>query len=567
MPASRSSTPSWTSATHSPSAPRASAARAHGDRTVAVAVGLDDGPHRGGRDALRACTPTLCAMASRSTSAHAQRLTEPTSITSSASAASTSGRRRAGRRRRGRRRGPSARRPRPWIHAAGRCRVEGGMPLRQQRADDAGEHVAGARGGEPLVTGVTTRTSPAGSATTVAGPFSSTTPRCRRPDRGPRRCDRAGGRCPVSSAYSPSWGVSTVGAARAAQQRGRAVRVPRQREQPVAVDDDRQRRVEHDVAHRGDVSSSRPSPGPTTSAWKRSRSAQHVAGPAERRQRSLTTSIGADGSTPGDRQLHHPGAGPLRRLRRRGGRRPVMPGLPAMTRTAPRHLCAVGGRGRHHRATSSRSTRCARAPTTTSRPMSATLELAGQSRARREQQAGLERGERHRAVGGEHVAGRRHRSARRRRSGCRPRAPARRRRRGGPHVTVEPGAVRGVDHEVGAGQHRWARRHARTRGPCTPRPSRSPAGDPTVGAVVALPGDHVDHRPYVPPSIRSGGTGHRRTRPARSSTSTGSGAAASIARISSGRHDRAATDAAAYGDARSLGARRTAMRDARLGVA
>ena len=61
---------------------------------------------------------------------------------------------------------------------------------------------------------------------------------------------------------------------------------------------------------------------------------------------------------------------------------PVMPGLPATTRTARDHLWAVGGRGRHHRATSSASTSVGAGRGDVEADVG-DLDVAGQRRARR----------------------------------------------------------------------------------------------------------------------------------------------------------------------------------------
>ena len=88
--------------------------------------------------------------------------------------------------------------------------IEGGEPLRQQRADHAAQHVAGAGGGESGVTGGhDAERRPSGSATIVAAPLSSTTGRVA-PRAARAASMRSGpGACPISRSNSPSCGVST----------------------------------------------------------------------------------------------------------------------------------------------------------------------------------------------------------------------------------------------------------------------------------------------------------------------------------------------------------------------
>ena len=96
------------------------------------------------------------------------------------------------------------------------------------------------------------------------------------------------GAAPVSSLNSPSCGVSTVGAARRRSSASGAVGVPREREQAVAVDHHRQWRVDASKWRAlAAVSSSRPRPGPITTAWNRSSEPQRLVGPPRGRQRAL----------------------------------------------------------------------------------------------------------------------------------------------------------------------------------------------------------------------------------------------------------------------------------------
>ena len=87
--------------------------------------------------------------------------------------------------------------------------------------------------------------------------------------------------------------------------------VPRQREQPVTVDDDRDDGVDDQLVTDGTVWSPRPSPGPTTSAWKRYRSSSTASAQSKAGTGVATTSIGALPSTPGLDNVHHARAGTL----------------------------------------------------------------------------------------------------------------------------------------------------------------------------------------------------------------------------------------------------------------
>ena len=109
------------------------------------------------------------------------------------------------------RRGPARRRV--GMEPGGARRGAFGIqPGRQQRADDPGEHVAGAGGRQPLVAVIDHEHVARGAATTVVGPLSNTTtwrsaasaPAHQRPGRLPVRGRRA-------AANSPSCGVITVG--------------------------------------------------------------------------------------------------------------------------------------------------------------------------------------------------------------------------------------------------------------------------------------------------------------------------------------------------------------------
>ena len=80
-----------------------------------------------------------------------------------------------------------------------------------------------------------------------------------------------------------------------------------------------------------------------------------------------------------------------------------MPGLPATTRTARDHLCAVGGRGPPPAGDVVGLDEVGPGPARVE-PDVDDLDVAGEDAPGAEQQAGLEGGERHRAVGGEHAA-------------------------------------------------------------------------------------------------------------------------------------------------------------------
>ena len=109
---------------------------------------------------------------------------------------------------------PSAGGPTVTVGGEGR-RLQGGQAPGQEGADGTGKDVARPGGGQPG----RARHSPPGpdrraSATTVGDPFNnSTAPVCCATARTSAIRSSAGGR-PTRRAYSPSWGVSTVAAAR-----------------------------------------------------------------------------------------------------------------------------------------------------------------------------------------------------------------------------------------------------------------------------------------------------------------------------------------------------------------
>ena len=212
-------------------------------------------------------------------------------------------------------------------------RIEPGASRAPMMPDSTSPVPAVASRASPLAT---TSTSPPGAATTVAGPLSSTTrAQVGSQPAGGERSGRRPGDARRAAPYSPSWGVSTVGDVRRCSTGAGAVGVPRQREQPVAVDDDRHGRPAIAVARTAaTVYGSRPRPGPTTRAWKRSRSSSTWLRPVERRQPpAARPPAGAVAVGAGRRQRHHAAAGAHRGRRARWAA-PVMPGLPATTRTA-----------------------------------------------------------------------------------------------------------------------------------------------------------------------------------------------------------------------------------------
>ena len=348
------------------------------------------------------------------------------------------------------------------------------------------------------------------------------------------------GRRPASRLNSPSWGVSTVGAPPAAQERGapsddqasanspspstttgRAAR-PRRRAALVAV------------------ASARPRPGPTTRAWKRSSSSSTSARPSVGGSVDRTTSVGTAGSwpTPGRGRAARSRRRPAGRRGRPGGRRRSCPGSRRPTHTAALPLVGVGrprpaatpadvGRARRGGRDARRGVepdvdhldlagqRRGRAGTAgpASSAAKVTVRVAGSTPARGRAGQPVDAA---RDVDGQHRRAAGDSGARPRRRGTR----CRRRRR-------SPGRPRGSAGGAAAASNdarpRTRRRGQRRR----PRPARRRRCCPCRRP-------RTTRRPYVPAEHRA--RRHRATAaPARSiSTSTGSGAAASIAAISSG---------------------------------
>ena len=175
--------------------------------------------------------------------------------------------------------------------------------------------------------------------------------------------------------------------------------------------------------------------------------------------------------------------------------------------TAACHLCESTARGSSHCRASSSVTRWARAPAHVE-PDVGHLDLAGEPPTRRQQQARLQRGERHRAGRRRSTpspgrAGQR----RRRRSGCRRRAPRRRRRRGRSMSRGSPCRSAASMTRSAAGSRAGASATSTTRTAAPARARRRAAARPSL-PLFPFPARTTTRRPYVPPIIRSGGAGH-----------------------------------------------------------
>ena len=213
------------------------------------------------------------------------------------------------------------------------------------------------------------------------------------------------------------------------RQHRRRVTLPQQRQPlrpaPWRSPSARRRRRRPGTAHRrhasatsSTVAGAEPQPGTDhegTEALQRRLSTSRPSPPSRARLADDLDRAGRRGcAVARGRQPHDPGCRRASPPTAANEAAPVMPGLPATTRTARVHLWASAGRGRHQPATSARSTACARADET-SRPMSATVTVAGEAFAVADEEARLERGERHRR--------RRRRGRRRRRSPVSPSTP------------------------------------------------------------------------------------------------------------------------------------------------
>ena len=245
-------------------------------------------------------------------------------------------------------RSPAAFAAAAWIHAPDAAARAGGTPFASSAADDAGQDVARARRGQPLVAVGDQETWPSGAATTVAGPFNSTT----APDVGD---ELSGRRHPVGTGRRPGeQGILAVvrrqhrgdlalgGGTPACPRRSTPARTTRRRRPPPAPPI--RRRHGRPTAP---CTSSRPRPGPTTRAWNRCRSASTASAQSNGRNAPVDHLDRRRRIDPRTRQRHHPGAGSAERMPPRRWAAPVIPGLPATMRTASVHLCAVRDRGRH----------------------------------------------------------------------------------------------------------------------------------------------------------------------------------------------------------------------------
>ena len=217
---------------------------------------------------------------------------------------------------------------------------------------------------------IVTSTSPAASATTVVGPLSSTTPPTSAANRRQAAMRSASGRCPVSRPYSPSCGVSTV-ASRRSRSTGAAPASDHDRAySPSPSTSTGSSAAATSSRTAATVASSRPRPGPTTKAWKRSSPSSTVFAQPVSGTCCCTTSTGGSASMPGEDSVTIPLPARCAAADARWAE-PVIPAEPATIRTPADHLCASRARGRSHDRTSAGSTTWAVAPLV-SRPMSAT---------------------------------------------------------------------------------------------------------------------------------------------------------------------------------------------------
>ena len=119
----------------------------------------------------------------------------------------------------------------------------GGPRPGEEGPDHPGEHVTGAGGGERRRTRRASRTCPVGAATTVVAPFRSTTA-AGRASQAAGGLDPVGpGGPPTSRSNSPSCGVSTW-----EPPGGERPLASRPSDEPVGVEDDRDRRPRHQTA-------------------------------------------------------------------------------------------------------------------------------------------------------------------------------------------------------------------------------------------------------------------------------------------------------------------------------
>ena len=369
IPARRSSMPSSTSATHRPSAPAAIAVERDVDRSVAVTVGLHDGPQRRRGDPLAQDTGR-CGRPHRdrsrprpngSTDAH-RSAPIACGIRSTMSPASSpcSGPRRAAA---------------PWSQAA-----RGGRERRfgsggECGADQPGEHVTRASGGEALISSIDEQDPPAGRCDD-RGRALEEHRRVELGHRSARRCDPI-----VAGAFTGEEAELAVvrGEHRRefalAEQRSGAVAAPRRGEQGVAVDHHGHGRLADALASSGE----RVVLATETRADDERSEASDVgqrfrAEPAGRDRRAARSRCGCSGRQPGAESDTSP-LPPRAAAAVQSSAAPGMPELPAITFTAACHLWASTARDGHHRATSDASTRW-HAMWSVSRPMSTICDLA-----------------------------------------------------------------------------------------------------------------------------------------------------------------------------------------------
>ena len=296
----------------------------------------------------------------------------------------------------------------------------------------------------------------------------------------------------MSRSNSPSWGVSTVGAARSPStddaSRPRAVSASPSISSGQAGGGDHvaDGRLRGRTGAEARTDHQRLEPGGHLDARPRSI--------RRRGARSPTASTGRPGSslTPGEPRWTMPA--PARWAAAAASRAaPVIPADPATTSRAACHLWLVGRRGR--------AATCARRRPHQARGGLAEVEAdVGHHHRPRQRSSGLEQEARLRApqrspCGWRGAPGRAPLpSGRRRRSGCRPRAPAPS-TAGRGVLTVEAGAVGGVHHQVGGREPR--RRVARRRRPRREPPAcrrRRAAARPSA-PLLPLPASTTTRRP------------------------------------------------------------------------
>ena len=479
----------------------------HGSGAVAVAVGLDDHPegrrghglgqhaHVGGDGAQVHLHPGLAPGVGQR---HRHRDSRTPGSSPGRSEATSP------------RAGPAAA-ARPCSQARGRGRLERRDLLREQGADDPGQHIPGPRRGQPLV--------PCGRQEDGAGRLGhdgrrplQQHDRARRRGQLPRRGQAVRPR--LAPGQQPELTVVRREHRRSRpvpQERRGAVGRPGQREQPVAVHHDRHLRLGHQLAHLGGGGVAAAQAGPDDQRLEPVEVLRHRGRPRGRGQRpghGLRRHTGVVLPARG-REAHVAGTGPHRRRRDQPGRarhaggagHDGHRGVPLVGVGGPRHQPAADVLRGHQMGTGAADIE----------PDVGHLDLARVDRSRRQQQARLHRRERDGAVGVEHaVAG----------SPGQPVDPARDVDREHLRVTgvrrvpgaAEPGAVGGVDDQVGAvdpGRDLGRLDHPHGDAPARQPPCRRPA----VIAVVALAGD--DHHP---PPVRAaqhgdGGPRHRRAGP------------------------------------------------------